>query len=173
MHGLPNFPQHITHFFNYPPYPNKLLRVELSKSSHLAKACNRSYWETMRHIEHQCNTMPRVSRRNPAHDGSNDEPKKDCQKKSFTIVKPTATKGTASTTMHHVTTNQQMPRVTKSQECQIREGSRLCPPPQKGKALKLQASPRILNQPNRQHTHLLPSASTHFWLSKIGPLLNS
>jgi hypothetical protein len=49
--------------------------------------------------------------------------------------------------------NQQIPRVTKLLEYLIREGSRLCPPPQQGIAPEVEAPPWI-------------------WVLKIGPLLN-
>jgi hypothetical protein len=49
--------------------------------------------------------MPRVSRCNPACDGSDEEPQKSEPKKgSSHAVKHTTTKGAASTTMHPVTT---------------------------------------------------------------------
>jgi hypothetical protein len=68
-----------------------------------------------------------------------------------------------------------MPRLTKLkwQERQKREGSRLCFPPRQGKATEVvHVPPRMMNQANCKQGHHPPSALAHFWLLKIGPLLN-
>ncbi len=63
--------------------------------------------DTLRHISIRRNTMPRVSRRNPVHDGmhdGNEEPSKStsrtAKKKSLPTTKHTTTKGAASAKTH-------------------------------------------------------------------------
>jgi hypothetical protein len=116
--------------------------------------------DTLRHISIGCNTMPRVSRRNPVRDGThdgNEEPPKSTSrtaKKGHSPQQSVPQQRALLLPKHaQCQPNQQIPRVTKLLEHLIREGSRLCPPPQQGIAPEVEAPPRI-------------------WVSKIGPLLN-
>jgi hypothetical protein len=104
--------------------------------------------------------MPRVSRRNPVRDGTrdgDDEPPKSTSrtaKKNHSPKQSVPQQRVLLLPKHTLCQpNQQIPRVTKLLECLIREGSRLCPPPQQGIAPKVEAPPRI-------------------WVSKIDQLLN-